>query len=518
MSPSLNSTGMKYFAALIIALWWLSPNAQSQTDSTYVWSIADAESLDSLLSQWADTTPVEILPDDPILAALDRLWAEKRIQWQCFEDDTLCLNKYNYMWNEVPGYPDSVLMARLAKLNAATPLELTYNKHVKAFINLYAVKKRELTSRVLGLAALYYPLFEEKLDLFDMPMELKHLAVVESALYAPAKSKAGAAGLWQFMYATGRMYGLEVDSYYDDRLDPIKSTIAACRYMKYLYRLYGDWNLVLAAYNSGPGNVNKAIRKAGGKKDYWAIWDYLPLETRGYVPAFIAVNYIMNHATEHNLYPVKPAYLFGEVDTIHVCGPARLDQIAYFAGISVEHAQLLNPSLKRGEIPKSDRCKAIYLPVERIGNYLANQDRLHEYKPAKQEVVLTPAPLAEAKPHLTHTVKAGETLGLIASRHKVTIGQLRQWNNLKSDQLRVGQKISIHSQQGGASQSSSVVKSGTNIAGSSALRYHTVQAGDTLWDIARKYPGISITDLKEANKEQNLNNLRIGQKIKIPAT
>ncbi len=470
---------------------------------------------DTLFALVPDTIPIEIRPDDPILASLDALWAEERLKWQCFENDTICLNHFGFEWNQIPTYSDEVLAARIAKLNSETPLSLQYNNHVKGFINLYTQRRRDVTSRVLGLAALYYPMFEEKLDMFDMPLELKHLAVVESALYAPAKSKAGAAGLWQFMYPTGRMYGLDVDSYYDERMDPIKSTIAACRYMKYLYKLYGDWNLVLAAYNSGPGNVNKAIRRSGGKKDYWEIWNYLPAETRGYVPAFIAVNYVMNYATEHNIYPTKPSYLFGEIDTVHVCGPARLDQIAYFAGISKDQITLLNPSIRKGEIPKTDRCKVVYLPVNSIGTYLTNRDSIHRYKPSPV-IELAKIETEVKTVSKIHEVRNGESLGLIANRNKVSISELKQWNNLKSDNIRPGQKLNIQKPTSTSQAQTKKVVSGTKFDATPSQNVHIVQSGDTLWDIAKRYPGISVNDIKQANSDLNLNKLTPGQKLKIP--
>jgi membrane-bound lytic murein transglycosylase D len=474
------------------------------------------DSFPDTLAVAIDTIPIQIRPDDPILASLDALWAEERLKWQCFENDTLCLNSFGFDVNQIPVYPDSVLAARIAKLNNETPLNLQYNNHVKGFINLYTQRRRDVTSRVLGLAALYYPLFEEKLDMFDMPLELKHLAVVESALYAPAKSKAGAAGLWQFMFTTGRMYDLEVDSYFDDRMDPIKSTIAACRYMSYLYKLYGDWNLVLAAYNSGPGNVNKAIRRSGGKKDYWEIWNHLPAETRGYVPAFIAVNYVMNYASEHNIYPTKPAYLFGEIDTVHVCGPTRLDQIAYFAGISNDEIALLNPSIRKGEIPKSDKCKAVYLPVNSIGTFLSNRDSLQRYMPSPVIELARDVPPAKTISTM-HVVKRGESLGLIASRNKVSISDLKQWNNLKSDNIQPGQKLNIQKPvTASVSTTKKETVSGTKVDVSSAQKVHIVQSGDTLWDIAQRYPGISVNDIKQANSDLNLNKLKPGQKLKIP--
>src|SRR5690606_35823122 len=241
---------------------------------------------------------------------------------------------------------DSILEARLKTINDATPIEMEYNQYVKAFINLYVNKKRDLSSIVLGIAPRYFPMFEEVLDRYNMPLELKYLAIVESALNPSAQSWVGAKGLWQFMYRTGKMYDLQVTSFYDERMDPYKSTVAACNYMMDLYKMYDDWNLVLAAYNSGPGNVNRAIRRSGGFKDYWKIRPFLPRETRGYVPAFIAVNYMMNYAEEHHIYPKMAPLTNTLVDTVHIKRSMSFTQISNYIDISEELLAELNPMYK----------------------------------------------------------------------------------------------------------------------------------------------------------------------------
>lgn len=485
---------------------------------------------DSTKTPSSDTLAVEIYPDDPVLLAMDMLWADERLHWQNFESDTVCKNIYNFPAGYIPQYSDSVIMSRLEKLNQATPLELEYNRHVKGFISLYVDRRRDLTARVLGLAELYYPLFEEKLDQFDIPLELKHLAVVESALNASARSRVGASGLWQFMYNTGRMYGLEVDNYVDDRSDAYKSTIAACRYMSYLYGIYGDWNMVLAAYNSGPGNVNKAIRRSGGKRDYWAIWDYLPRETRSYVPAFIAVNYVMNYAAEHNIYAVQPEFLYAEIDTIEVCKRATFDQISHFTGVSVAQLEVLNPSLKRNIVPASDKCRVIYLPVEAIGLFLANEDSLYQYNLDVPQAV---DGLVVEEVVKYYTVKRGDVLGSIAQRNGVGLSDLRAWNNIRGNTIHPGQKLTIKktvktpvsaaakpTTTPAATKQATASTNGTKTDKNNSVdqKFHVVQSGDTLWDIAKMYPGISVNDIKSANSDLNYNRLKPGQKIKIPPT
>ncbi len=469
-----------------------------------------------------DTVAVEIQEDNPVLVALDDLWLSEQLSWSTFDTDTSCLNIHGFSKEEIPEYPDSVIAARLYGLNAQTPMNLDYNRYVKAFINLYTNKRRDVTSRVLGLAELYYPMFEEKLDQFDIPLELKHLAVVESALNPSARSHVGATGLWQFMYSTGKIYDLNVTSYTDDRRDPYKSTVAACRYMQFLYGMYGDWNLVLAAYNSGPGNVNKAIRRSGGHRDYWKIRPYLPRETRGYVPAFIAVNYTMNFAAEHNLYPVEPLFVHAQIDTLNVCQRATFDQISHFTGVEVKELEVLNPSLKKNIIPESKTCHTLYIPSSAVGAFLANEDSLYEYQKDAPQAVNGYVVNEEIT---YYKVRSGDVLGVIAERNGVTVTQIREWNNLRSSRIYPGQRLEIHSTKkvkvdSATAKATEEKKSegGTKsvVETSGNVDYYTIRSGDTLWDIAKTYPGVTVNDIKRVNTGVNYNRLKPGQKIKIP--
>jgi membrane-bound lytic murein transglycosylase D len=468
-----------------------------------------------------DTTGPAILADDPTLAAMDALWVEERFRWQDFEHDSVLLNTMGFRWDSIPKYSSEEIADKLEKLNKLTPFDLKHNRIVEAFINVYTERRRDVTSRVLGLAALYYPMFEEKLDQYNIPLELKHLAVVESALNPSARSRVGATGLWQFMYATGKMYGLQVDTYTDDRRDPLKSTIAACKYMLFLYGMYDDWNMVLAAYNSGPGNVNKAIRRSGGKRDYWEIRPYLPRETRGYVPAFIAVNYVMNYASDHNIYPTMPAYLFAEVDTVHICRETSFNQIAKVTGMNVESLEALNPAMKRNIIPETEVCTPVYLPVEAVGKFLANVDSLYEMP--EQAPQLVNGKIYEDVVE-THVVRSGEVLGVIAERYSVSTSALREWNNVRGNRIYPGQKLEIRktvTRTPGQSKPAKETSGQANAAvqqkdTSESDRTHTVQSGDTLWDIARLYPGISATDIIRVNNGVSSRSLRPGQTLKIP--
>ena len=469
--------------------------------------------------------------DDPILAAMDELILKDKLAWRNFQADTTCLNVFDFPADFVPTYPDSVIMQRLEVLNEKTPFDLTYNTYVKAYIQLYVERRRELSSKLLGLAEYYYPLFEQKLDQFNIPLELKHLAVVESALNPEAKSWAGATGLWQFMYNTGKLYDLKVTSYVDERCDPYASTIAACRYFTFLYSIYSDWNLVLAAYNAGPGNVNKAIRRSGGKKDYWEIYPFLSRETRGYVPAFIAVNYLMNYATEHNLYPLTPSFMYAQVDTVHVHRRLSFDQIALATGTEVSQLQFLNPTFRRNVIPLSGKPQVLYLPVEKVGVFLANQDSVHKYNTGHPQAV-DGFYTEEITEH--HTVRNGEVLGSIANRHNVSVQDLKNWNNIRGSLIHPGDKLVIHktvkipvtsaktpvlaqSQKEAVSKSEATPKPVEKTKPAEDYKYYTVQSGDTLWDIAGKYPDVSVTDLKKLNNGVNFRLLKPGQKIKIKA-
>lgn len=470
-----------------------------------------------------EDVPFVIQPDDPVLERLDDLSRVHWMKYDPFTTDTGTLNVHGFARAEVPAWEARTYQQRLAVLDERTPFALTYNQPVQAYIDLYAVKKREQTSRMLGLAQLYFPLFEEYLDRHHLPLELKYLAVVESALNPAARSRAGAMGMWQFMLATGKIYDLHVDSYVDERCDVHQSTEAACRYLKYLFDLYNNWELALAAYNCGPGNVNRAIRRAGGVADYWKVYDHLPRETRGYVPAFIAVNYIFAHAAEHNLYPVAPMYCAYEVDTVQVCYPLDLDLLAKVTGADAAQLKELNPVFKQGRIPDIHQPAAIYLPADAVGEFIANEEQLaHSYRPTQQELQAASQPALETR---THTVRRGESLGLIAQRNGVSVAQLKDWNRLQSDRIKPGQRLMIQHPAPVAKTEAPVPPPAAPATSGAAhpvgeaneveYIYHVIQPGDTLWDIANKYPGVTVEELKRLNGGLNSKRLHPGRKIKI---
>ncbi len=421
-------------------------------------------------------------------------------------------NKYGYAPDFVPVYSDSVHFERMAHLNRHTPIELSYNWQVKEFIDLYGVRRRNLTSRVLGLSDLYFPLFEEHLDRLGLPLELKYLAIVESALIPTARSRAGATGLWQFMYGTGKMYNLQVTSLVDDRSDPYKSTVAAAEHLRDLYNIYNDWLLALAAYNSGPGNVNRAIRRSGGKTSFWEISPFLPRETRGYVPAFIAVTYIMSHPEEYNLYPVKPEFLYYEIDTVAIKDVLSFDQLADILKIPVDQLKFLNPSFRQGIIPASAEKKYfLRLPQQYIGDFIEKEKDLYSYtaeRSQQREQLL--AQVKQMKEQQYHRVRKGETLGSIARIYHCSVNDLKRWNNLKSTSLAIGQRLMV---QAGPGYKPPVATKANISSKPSPTGVHVVKSGETLGEIAALYK-ISVAELKKLN---NLNTdfLQVNQKLKV---
>ncbi len=344
--------------------------------------------------------------------------------------------------------PDSVFKIGLAKLPHI--IEMPYNNVVRSMMNVYLVKRRSQVEYMLGISGYYFSIFEKALAKNDLPLELKYLPVIESALNPNAVSHMGAAGLWQFMIGTGRMYGLEINSLIDERLDPIKSTNAAVHFLKDLYDIYGDWNLAIAGYNCGPGNVNKAIRRAGGQKDFWKIYPYLPHETRGYVPIFIAANYIMNYAENHNICPaaVEMPIL---TDTLMLTQRVHFEQISAVLGIPVEQIRALNPQYRRDVVPGDIKPYGLCLPMNYCTAYIDKCDEIIAYKAdelinnrrKEVEVYRTSAPGGSGN-LIYYRVKSGDTLGGIASRHGVSVKKLRSWNNISGSMIYAGQKLKIY--------------------------------------------------------------------------
>ena len=360
-----------------------------------------------------------------------------------------------------PVFEKEVYIDRLRRM--PTIIEMPYNEVVQKFIDRYSGRLRHSVSYMLGASNFYMPIFEEALETYGLPLELKYLPVIESALNPTAVSRVGATGLWQFMLATGKRYGLEVNSLVDDRRDPIKSSYAAANYLKDLYKVFGDWNLVIAAYNCGPDQINKAIHRAKGSKDYWQIYPYLPKETRGYVPAFIAANYIMTYYCEHNICPMTTR-LPAKTDTIMVDRNVHLEQIAAVCNIDIEQLRALNPSYRRDIAPGATKLSAIRLPQIEVGKFIDMQDSIYAHK---AETLFTKRATVEVNDDAptykrstssrsrskskkrtssrgkTVTIKSGQTLSEIAKKNGTTVAKLKKLNGLKGTNIRAGKKLRV---------------------------------------------------------------------------
>ena len=465
--------------------------------------------------------------DDPIAAMLDSL-----VQVNIFEKTSKPVSgsaRFNYASDSIPRFTTATVQQRLSKLDAASPFDLVYNEQVGSYIEMYAYRKRNLMSKVLGLSELYFPMFEQTLDKYDLPLELKYLAVIESALNPTIKSRAGAMGLWQFMYGTGKLYGLKVTSYVDERCDPIQATEAACEYLQFLYETFGDWQMALAAYNCGPGNINKAIRRSGGKKTYWEIRPYLPRETQGYVPSFIAVTYVMSFAAEHNLYALVPKKTFFQVDTLHVKQPVSFQQISSVLDIPIEDLEYLNPVYRKNHIPfTGEEIQVLTLPIAKVGSFIANENAI--YKFIKEDSLL--AQMITKEVQKTHYVKSGEKINSIANKYKCTVADIMAWNGLKSYKLKTGQKLVVYipvksttASPAPTANNSTTPKTkvvtpqdktyaNNNAVTDGKFKIHTIKKGDNLWTLAQVY-GTTVEELKRLNSFGKYYNLVPGQKIKV---
>ncbi len=468
-----------------------------------------------------------IAQDDPIAAALDSLATKKVLEKYYSKPITPKNSKYHFAPDSIPVYDDFAYEARLSKLDVNSPFDLQYNSVVRGYIDLYCKRKREMVSRMLGQSQLYYPMFEEVLDKYNLPLELKHLAVIESALNPLAKSRAGATGLWQFMYPTGKMYGLNVTSYVDERCDPYKETVAAAEYLQFLYKMFGDWQMVLAAYNGGPGTINHAIRRSGGKKTYWEIRPFLPTETQGYVPAFIAANYVMNYHAEHNIYAAIPKKTYFELDTLVMREPITFAQLSSVLDISVEEIQYFNPIYKKNVIPSGGYV--LTLPKTKIGQFVTNENEIYAMIHKQEEQSKVAAATDVKDTEIYHTVKKGEKITTIARKYGVTVSQLKTWNYVGKKGLKAGRQLVIHKKEKTTKEAAPDVSSAapeTNLANKkteatksvaenkATIKYYKVKKGDTLFKISKQF-GVSQEELKQMNKLGKAGKIAIGQKLKV---
>ena len=444
------------------------------------------------------------------------------------------ISALNYTPGQIPTFSDSVICARLAHMNELTPFQLDCNSATLSTIKFFAAQRRGFIRIALGRSALYFDLFEEKLTEYGLPLELRFLSVIESGLRPQVKSRAGALGLWQFMYKTGRYFGLDENPYIDERMDPEKATDAACRYLKQLYGIYGDWNLALAAYNAGPGNVNNAIRRSGGKTTYWEVRPYLPSETQGYVPNFIAATYMMTYHAEYNIIPMEAKIHNAQLDTMCVKSGVHMQTIAKLIDWELTDIQSLNPVYKTTYIPKMTPARCITGPLDKIGLLVSFEDSLYQLEEAiynPKPVINTPVltsdttqkdslsiQTAPADTLLTnmpstsnllyHKVKTGENLRQIALRYNVSTEQLMEWNALRTTNIYVGQKLTIYTNQ------AVVQPLPIPPPAPPAKKYYTVRAGDTFGKIAQRN-NLTQAQLQRLNPGIKINSINVGQRIRI---
>ncbi len=354
------------------------------------------------------------------------------------------------LWNYRPAVdsslglqPDLVYEYRIAELNRRSPFPYRFHPLVRRYINIYAAERREQVQQMLGLSQLYFPIFREQLDKYQLPLELVYLSVVESALNPLAVSKSGAVGLWQFKINTAEMFDLHVDSFEDERMDPVRSTEAACLYLDYLYKVFGNWALALAAYTAGPGTVQRAVQRAGGETDFWKLLPYLPEAAQNYVPAFIAASYIFTYHAEHHIETLPPPITYQEVDTVHIADALSFGALAEWTGIPLELLHFLNPRYRQGYVPKPPKGGTVdlLLPREKITLFLENADRIHAQS---YKVSQNPFPLdKEKRIHLQHQVARGEYLHKIAVQYECTVAELEAWNGTTKLNIHPGDRLNV---------------------------------------------------------------------------
>lgn len=518
-----------------------------------------------------DSTTAEILKSETIQTQFgDNLDSTLNLWYvQSSEDVANALNS-SYSSDTSYYLPDSVYASRLEKLPYV--FKMTYNPIVRKYIEMYTQKKRDRVCVMLGLADYYFPIFDDIFDYYGVPNEIKYMAIIESALNPRARSRTRAIGLWQFMYGTAKMYDLRMNSTVDERHDPIKETHAAARFSKDLFEIYGDWQLVVAAYNCGPGNVNKAIRRSGGKRDFWEIYRYLPRETRGHVPAFIAAAYLMNYYKEHNLVPITSSFP-KKSDTLMINENLHLEQVAEVLKLPIDQIRDMNPQYIRDIIPaKNSYPMPLMLPLEHVGRFIDLQDSIYAYKSSfyfnpdnlrKEPELYAQKGKKDSKKHgnltlIRYTVKSGDNLGLISEWYNCRINDILDWNNMRSQKIRSGQKLAIYvpdnslakykkiNQMSFKQKQQMKKKRGDEVAEStsessshdeqavtaktkettekieasnknnkSQTIYYTVKQGDTLWGIAKKYPGISGEDLRRWNNISRNQSIMPGQQLVI---
>ncbi|WP_130734855.1 lytic transglycosylase domain-containing protein [Flavobacterium sp. J27] len=445
---------------------------------------------------------------------IDERWLAELANEEIFEDMYADVTETDIDSTVAFDLSTEVLKKRLKRLDDKSPFNIEYNPALENVIKTFLKKRQGAYERLMAISEYYFPMFEEHLAKYDVPLEIKYLAIVESALNPKAKSRVGATGLWQFMYPTGKQFDLEVNSFVDERYDPLKATEAACQYLSSLYRIFGDWSMVLASYNAGPGNVSKAIRRSGGSQNYWNIRKNLPRETANYVPAFLATMYIYEYHKDHKFKPKKAPITYFETDTVMVKRRITFEQISELLDVPYEQIVFLNPIYKLDIIPyQEDKAHFLRLPKDKLGLFVSNEDKMYayvDYLDSFREKTILPDVNEEVIVSSTkyHKIRSGESLGLIASKYNVTITQLKKWNNLRGNSIQAGKNLKIFTSE------KVVSKSYSNSSNATSNQVYKVKKGDSLYSIAKKFPGISADDIKKWNGISG-NNIRPGMKLNI---
>ena len=404
-------------------------------------------------SQISDETDLKIIIDTTVIELqdyknailFDNQWRAEFIDDSLYDSITKIVKEETFENIDFPELSSDTLRARLQELDSKTPFHIIYNPALETLIKKRLKQRKVLYERLMKLSQYYFPLFEEIFDREGIPLEIKYLAVVESALRPAAKSRVGATGLWQFMFSTGKYYDLEVSSYVDERCDPVRSTIAAAKYLKSLYKSFDDWDLALAAYNSGPGNVTKAIRRSGGYKNYWNIRPFLPSETAGYLPAFLATMYLFEYAPQHGFDVSRHKMPLIKTDTVQIKNIISLKQVSEVIDIDLATLEFLNPSYKLGIIPViKNKNYVLRLPIETIGAFVSNEEQIYAYAQTEFDRLEKPLPkFYKLDTKIRYKVQPGDYLGKIANKFRVKISQIKKWNDLRSDQLKAGSRLTI---------------------------------------------------------------------------
>ncbi|MBQ1841729.1 MAG: LysM peptidoglycan-binding domain-containing protein [Bacteroidales bacterium] len=496
---------------------WLKNDAAKDTLDSEAMAAYESSEGDDILA--GDIAPEDYTQE--ITDSLLSVWYLLRQNQRLHEGDNFNMDSVRYTTN----LPDTVLIGRLQRMNSF--ITLPYNETVKNCMILYSERMPKKMCNMLGLSKYYMPIFEETFRKYDLPLELKYLSIIESALNPNAVSRVGATGMWQFMYATAKGYGLEIDSFVDERRDPFKSVDAAARYLRDAYHIFGDWSLAISSYNCGSGNVNKAIKRAGGRRDFWDIYPYLPKETRGYVPLMVGAMYAINYAKEYGL-EATPIQLPERVDTFKIRKNLHFRQISEVIGIPLSDLRDMNPQYYKDIIPGNQGEYILRLPFYYSSDFLEMQDSIYKYKTneifASSVDVNRPSRSSSYGSTSSSTttqwkyykVRRGDSLGKIASRNHVSINQLKSWNGLRGNTIREGQRLKVGRttvSSGSSVRSSGGSSSGTSSSNTSSTVY-TVKRGDTLTKIAARYPGVTANDIMKYNNCSE--NIRPGMKLKIP--